>query len=70
VPKQSGEVKWFNLSKGYGFIVDEREQEFFFHQKQIVANGGQEPCEGQSARFHVGFASKGPKALNVELVGE
>lgn len=70
VPKESGQVKWFNVSKGYGFIVDEREQEFFFHQNQIVVEGSQEPSKGQAARFHVGYASKGPQALNVELVRE
>jgi CspA family cold shock protein len=70
VPKKSGQVKWFNVNKGYGFIVDEREQEFFFHQNQIVADGPEKPDKGQTARFHVGYASKGPQALNVELVAE
>jgi cold shock CspA family protein len=68
LPKQRGRVKWFNTIKRYGFIVDESEQELFFHQNQLVGEDNGEPHEGQSARFHVGYAAKGPQALNVELV--
>jgi CspA family cold shock protein len=69
VPKQRGQVKWFNARKGYGFIVAESEQELFFHQNQLAGENGVKPQEGQAARFHVGYAAKGPQALNVELAG-
>jgi CspA family cold shock protein len=67
VPKQRGRVKWFNARRGYGFIVGEGEQELFFHQNQLVGENNGGPHEGQAARFHVGYAAKGPQALNVEL---
>ena len=70
MPKQRGQVKWFNARKGYGFLVDEDEQEVFFHQDQPVGENGAEPHEGQAARFRVRYAAKGPQALNVELVSE
>ena len=69
LPKQRGRIKWFNPRKGYGFIVTEREREVFFHQDQLLADNGNKPQEGQTAHFHVRYASKGPQALNVELTG-
>lgn len=68
MPKQEGQVKWFSARKKYGFIISE--QELFFHQDQILGSHKSDPHEGQSARFHVRYALKGPEALNVELVHE
>jgi CspA family cold shock protein len=70
LPKQEGQVKWFSVRRKYGFIVGEHEQDVFFHQDQILRSRGAKPQEGQSARFHVRYALKGPEALNVELIHE
>jgi CspA family cold shock protein len=67
LPKQQGEVKWFNPKKRYGFIVAEDGQEVFVHQRQILNQQGNTPREGQNALFHWGRSKKGPEALNVEL---
>jgi CspA family cold shock protein len=69
LPKESGTVKWFNPGRRYGFILAEDGHEVFFHRDQLLGNNGRQPVEGQEARFHVGYAPRGPQALNVELVG-
>jgi CspA family cold shock protein len=68
VPKKLGKVKWFDTNKQYGFIVAEDGEEVFVHQQQIIEGEASEVCEGQPVAFHVRQGSKGPKALNVELV--
>jgi CspA family cold shock protein len=68
LPKQQGEVKWFNPRKRYGFIVTEKGDDVFLHKKQILAGGASNPHEGQSVRFHLHYSPKGPEAWNVELV--
>jgi CspA family cold shock protein len=67
LPKERGKVKWFNPHKHYGFIVTEEGEEVFFHQRQMLEGTADETQEGQTARFHVRYAAKGPEALNVEL---
>jgi CspA family cold shock protein len=63
--KQTGTVKWFNESKGYGFIQREGEKDLFVHVTAIV--GGQQTLqEGQTVSFTVGEGRKGPQAENVE----
>jgi cold shock CspA family protein len=70
LPKQRGVVKWFNPGKHYGFISVEEEEDVFFHQRQIIEGDEREMYGGQTARFHMRYAEKGPEALNVELLGE
>jgi len=70
LPKQHGEVKWFNARKRYGFIVTEEGEEAFFHERQILEGDGDGPHQGQRVRFHLHYPIKGPEALNVELIGE
>jgi CspA family cold shock protein len=67
LPKECGKVKWFNPHKHYGFIVTEEGEEVFFHQRQVLESTAEEAQEGQTARFHIRYAEKGPEALNVEL---
>lgn len=67
LPKQCGKVKWFDPRKRYGFIITERNEEIFFHQRQILESNGSELYEGQAVRFHIRDTAKGPEALNVEL---
>lgn len=70
MPKQQGEVKWFNPSKHYGFIVSEEGEELFFHERQLVEEGDTQPREGEAVLFHTHYPIKGPEALNVELISE
>jgi CspA family cold shock protein len=67
-PKEGGKVKWFNPRKRYGFIATDGGDEVFFHQEQLLDEGGRAPREGQAVRFHLHFPRKGPEALNVEMI--
>jgi len=68
LPKQRGEIKWFNPRKRYGFIAAEGGQEVFVHERQILQDQGNRLREGQAVQFHVHHSPKGPEALNVELI--
>ena len=68
LPKQRGEVKWFNPRKQYGFIATGGDQDVFVHQRQILGGDGNKLQEGQMVLFHSRYAKKGPEALNIELV--
>jgi CspA family cold shock protein len=68
LPKQEGEVKWFNPRKHYGFIVTTEGDEVFFHERQILPSAQHAPEEGQTVRFHLHYPRKGPEALNVEVL--
>ncbi len=61
-----GTVKWFNNSKGYGFIAPEDgSQDVFVHHKAIQGDGYKSLDEGQSVEFDVQQGQKGPEAVNV-----
>ena len=66
--KQRGTVKWFDRRKRYGFIIGEQGEEIFMHQNALYEANGSSPREGQLVLFHVHYATKGPEALNVELM--
>ncbi len=68
LPKQCGRVKCFDSREHYGFITTGEGEDIFFHQRQILGKSRNEVHEGQAARFHVGYSSNGPEALNVEMV--
>jgi CspA family cold shock protein len=61
-----GTVKWFNESKGYGFITREDGVDVFVHYTAIQDNGFKTLSEGQAVNFDVADGPKGPKAINVE----
>jgi CspA family cold shock protein len=63
--KEQGTVKWFNASKGYGFIQRQTGEEVFVHFSAIMMDGYRSLNEGQSVEFEV---KKGPKGLQAENV--
>jgi len=61
-----GVVKWFNNTKGFGFIkVDDRETDVFVHYSAIAANGYRSLDEGDRVTFTLEQGQKGPEARNV-----
>ncbi|MBY0244918.1 MAG: cold shock domain-containing protein [Sphingobacteriaceae bacterium] len=65
-----GTVKWFNDTKGYGFITPENGgKDIFCHHSAIHATGLRSLSDGQQVEFDVKEGSKGPEAENVKLVG-
>ncbi len=65
--KLTGTVKWFNESKGYGFISRENGPDLFVHFSNIIGSGFRTLQEGQQVTFTEGTGQKGPQAENVEL---
>lgn len=63
--KHRGSVKWFNDSKGYGFIREESGEEFFVHHSAIQAEGFRTLAEGQVVEFEPVDGQRGRQAANV-----
>lgn len=61
----TGRVKWFNNSKGYGFIEAEGGRDVFVHYSAIQSNGFKTLNEGQMVQFEVAQGDKGLQAINV-----
>jgi len=67
--KKKGVVKWFNDSKGYGFITpDEGGKDLFVHHSSIQAEGFKSLSEGQRVEFNVGQSAKGENATDVVAI--
>jgi CspA family cold shock protein len=65
----TGTVKWFNSSKGFGFISpDDGGEDLFVHHSEIKASGYANLDEGQKVDFEIGQGKKGPCATNVVSV--
>ncbi|TAK10020.1 MAG: cold-shock protein [Candidatus Manganitrophaceae bacterium] len=65
----TGKVKWFNGSKGYGFITrNDGEADVFVHFSAIAGEGYKSLEEGNEVEFEVTQGQKGPQAANVRLV--
>ena len=62
---ESGTVKWFNESKGFGFIQKEDGEDVFVHHSGIVAEGFKTLTEGARVEFEVESTEKGPRAVSV-----
>jgi CspA family cold shock protein len=60
-----GTVKWFNGSKGYGFITGEDGKDYFVHFSAINMDGYKTLDEGQAVTFDIEEGQKGPQASNV-----
>jgi len=63
--KVQGTVKWFNESKGFGFIEQESGPDVFVHFSAINSSGFKTLAEGQKVEFTVTQGQKGPQAENV-----
>jgi len=64
----SGTVKWFNESKGFGFITQDNGTDVFVHYSAIEGDGFKTLAEGQTVNFDVIEGEKGPKAVNIMKV--
>ena len=60
-----GTVKWFNDSKGFGFVTSEDGTDAFVHHSDIQGEGFKSLAEGDAVEFEMTEGPKGPKAINV-----
>ncbi len=66
----TGTVKWFNESKGFGFIEQESGPDVFAHYSAIVGDGFKTLAEGQKVEFTVTQGQKGPQAENIVAISQ
>ncbi len=64
----TGTVKWFNSSKGFGFIQQENGEDVFVHYKAIEGDGFKTLEENQKVEFEIVQGEKGPQANNVRVI--
>ncbi len=64
-----GTVKWFNDTKGFGFITSNEGQDVFVHQSEIQGDGYRSLTEGAQVEFELTQGEKGPKAVQVKQIG-
>lgn len=64
----TGTIKWFNESRGYGFIQQAEGPDVFAHFNEIVGSGIKTLTEGQKVEFEVTAGKKGPQATNIVIV--
>ena len=67
--RETGTVKWFNGSKGYGFIEREGGADVFVHFSEIRGEGFRNLEEGQNVEFNVEQGQKGLQATDVAVIG-
>jgi len=65
---ETGSVKWFNNSKGYGFITREEGDDVFVHFNAIAGDGYKSLDEGDQVQFEVEQGAKGLQAINVSKI--
>ncbi len=64
----TGTVKWFNESKGFGFIEQQSGPDVFAHYSAISSSGFKTLAEGQQVEFVVTQGAKGPQAENITVI--
>ena len=64
----TGKVKWFNASKGFGFIAQEDGEDVFVHFSAIQGDGYKSLDEGQAVEFEITQGPKGAQATNVTKI--
>jgi len=67
--RERGHVKWFNATKGYGFISRDEGGDVFVHFSAIQGTGYRTLDEGEEVEFEVEQTPKGPQAVNVSRLG-
>lgn len=66
----TGTVKWFNDDKGFGFLTpDDAGKDLFVHHSSITGDGFKSLAEGAKVSFDTEASDKGPRAVNVQLLG-
>lgn len=65
---EKGTVKWFNDSKGFGFIQKDSGEDIFVHNSAIVSDGYRTLIEGTRVEFNVEKSDKGPRAVLVKEI--
>ena len=66
---ETGKVKWFNDSKGYGFIERAQGEDVFVHFSAVTGDGFRTLTEGEAVNFEVVEGPKGLQAANVSRLG-
>ncbi|MAY37748.1 MULTISPECIES: cold-shock protein [Spongiibacter] len=66
--RSTGKVKWFNETKGFGFIEQDSGPDVFVHFSAINGSGFKTLAEGQAVEFDVQSGQKGPQAANVTVI--
>ena len=66
--REAGTVKWFNVTKGFGFITRDQGDDVFVHFRSIRGSGHRSLTEGQRVRFEVVESDKGLQAVDVSIV--
>jgi CspA family cold shock protein len=66
--REIGEVKWFNVNKGYGFITRDDGEDVFVHFRAIRGRGHRTLAEGQKVRYHIIQNERGLQADDVTVI--
>lgn len=64
----TGTVKWFNASKGFGFIEQEKGPDVFVHYSNITTTGFKSLSDGQKVQFNITQGKKGPQAEDLIIL--
>ncbi|MGM0691461.1 MAG: cold-shock protein [Pseudomonadota bacterium] len=66
--RETGKVKWFNVDKGFGFIIRDNGEDLFVHFRAISDGGASRLNEGQQVEYQIGQGRKGPQAEEVVIL--